>query len=204
MAIKNPPQKNWRQRNILLSGQETLPAKSIPLRAGDLSMIFEPDNAFLRYIRFDGKEVVRNIYAAVRDQNWNTIPWSVRRLKTNIRRRAFDISFNVDCEHGEIRYTWRGAVSGDERGRVTFSFEGEAKSKFLRNRIGICVLHPIFELAGKACCVEHSDGKCEETEFPKRIAPWQPLHDVRAVQFDVVLGASIELRFEGDTFETED
>jgi len=44
------------------------------LRAGPLSMDFDVQNAFLRYVRFDQFEILRGIFAAVRDQDWNTIP----------------------------------------------------------------------------------------------------------------------------------
>ncbi len=191
-------------QNILLYGHEQLPPEPLALRAGPLTMIFEPDNAFLRYIRLGDHEMVRNIYAVVRDQNWNTIPWQVRNLKADVRADSFDVSFEVECDDGAIRYAWRGAVSGTAEGRVTFSFDGEAMSDFLRNRIGICVLHPILECAGKTCSLEHTNGSIEPTLFPKHIAPWQPLMDVRAITHEVASGVRCEVRLEGEVFETED
>ncbi len=190
--------------NVLLYGQETLPPEPLPLRAGPLSLLFEPDNAFLRYIRLGDHEIVRNIYAVVRDGNWNTIPWTVRNLKVDARAESFDITFEVECDGGGVKYFWHGSLSGATDGRITFFFDGEARSDFQRNRIGICVLHPVLECAGRSCLVEHNDGVVEQTGFPKNIAPWQPLHDVRALTQEVVAGVRAEIRFEGDTFETED
>jgi hypothetical protein len=191
-------------QNILLYGYETLPPKSLTLRAGPLVMSFEPDNAFLRYVRLGDHEIIRNIYAVVRDQNWNTIAWKVLNLKPEVRADSFDITFDVECHEREVQYSWKGAVRGNADGTVTFSFDGEAKSNFHRNRIGICVLHPITELAGKSVTLEHSGGTREETSFPKSIAPWQPLRDVRAVIQEVAAGVRAEIRFEGEVFETED
>jgi hypothetical protein len=74
---------------------------------------------------------------------------------------------------------------------------------FQRNRIGICVLHPITECAGQPCLVEHSDGKQESGAFPKLISPWQPFYDVRKISYSVA-GVKGELEFEGDEFEMED
>jgi hypothetical protein len=191
-------------RNILLYGHEALPPKPLVLRAGPLTMSFEPDNAFLRYIRLGDHEIVRNIYAVVRDQNWNTIAWKVSNLKADARADSFDLTFDVDCHEREVQYFWKGAVRGTADGTVTFSFDGEAKAGFRRNRIGICVLHPVAECAGKAVTLEHTDGTREETAFPKSIAPWQPLKDVRAITHEVAAGVRAEVRFEGEVFETED
>jgi len=190
--------------NILLYGHEELPSKALALRAGPLTMIFEPDNAFLRYLRLGDHEVARNLYAVVRDQNWNTIAWQVSNLKTDVRADSFDLSFDVECREREVHYVWRGAIRGDATGHVTFTFDGEAKSSFLRNRIGICVLHPIVECAGKPVTLEHADGSVEQTAWPKTIAPWQPLRDVRAITQEFAPGVRVEIRCEGEVFETED
>jgi D-apionolactonase len=191
-------------QNILLYGHDELPPKAIALRAGPLTMIFEPDNAFLRYIRLGDHEIVRNIYAVVRDQNWNTIAWTVSILKQDVRADSFDVAFEVECHEREVHYAWKGLVSGDATGKVSFTFDGEAKSSFQRNRIGICVLHPIAECAGKPVALQHTDGSSEQTLFPKSIAPWQPLRDVRAITHEVANGVRAEIRFEGEVFETED
>ena len=151
-------------------------------------MIFEPDNAFLRYVRLGDHEIVRNIYAVVRDQNWNTIAWKVSNLKTEVRADSFDLSYDGECRERDVHYVWRGTVSGESNGKISFTFDGEAKSNFLRNRIGICVLHPILECAGKAVTLEHTNGSREETSFPKHIAPWQPLKDVRSITQEIVAG----------------
>ncbi|HWN96579.1 MAG TPA: hypothetical protein VNT99_16235, partial [Methylomirabilota bacterium] len=191
-------------RNILLCGHEELPPKPLSLRAGPLTMVFEPDNAFLRYVRLGDYEVVRNIYAVVRDQNWNTITWKVSNLKADVRTDSFHITFDVECRERDVHYIWRGAASGEASGQISFTFDGEAQSSFLRNRIGLCVLHPIVECAGKPVTLEHTNGSMEQTSFPKHIAPWQPLKDVRSITQEIAAGVRAEIRFEGEVFETED
>ena len=190
--------------NILVYGHEELPPKALELRAGPLTMLFEPDNAFLRYIRLGDHEIIRSIYAVVRDQNWNTIAWKVSNLKADARADSFDLSFDVECQERDVHYVWRGTASGDASGKVTFTFDGEAKSNFSRNRIGICVLHPILECAGKPLALGHNDGSTENTTWPKQIAPWQPLKDVRTITQEFATGVRAEIRFEGEVFETED
>ena len=48
-------------------------AAPIPLRAGPVTMIFEPDNAFLRYVKVGSHEILRGITAPVRNQFWGTV-----------------------------------------------------------------------------------------------------------------------------------
>ncbi len=192
-------------QSVFLCGQlNSLPAP-IELRAGPLTMIFEPHTAFLRHIRLGDHEVVRALYAAVRDHNWATIPAQVSNLQSQIGKDSFRLTFDVSCELGPIRYFWRGEVCGDPAGRVHFSFDGESRSDFLRNRIGICILHPITECSGRPCQVEHSDGGAEQGVFPAHISPHQPFFDVRAISYDVAgTGIRARIETEGDTFEMED
>ena len=62
----------------LLTSVAAPAAEPIPLRAGPLSMVFEPDLAFLRYIRLGSDEVLRGVTAPVRDQFWATIKPQVK------------------------------------------------------------------------------------------------------------------------------
>ena len=171
----------------------------LELRAGPLTMIFDPSNAFLRHIRWGGQEVVRAIYGAVRDHDWATIPSAVANLQTEVGADSFRINFDVICRDGKVDYFWRGSVRGESSGKVTYVFEGEARSNFRRNRIGLCVLHPIEECAGRRCAIEHVDGSREIGTFPRNISPDQPFFDIRGIEY-----GQVRVRFEGETFEMED
>src|SRR4030095_1455830 len=100
--------------------------------------------------------------------------------------------------------TWRGTRKGSSDGTLVYSMDGEARSGFLRSRIGICVLHPARDCAGAACRVEHADGSVEEGSFPALISADQPFLEVRAIAHEVAPGVRAEVRFEGDVFEMED
>lgn len=167
-------------------------------------MLFEPDHAFLRYIRIGDHEIVRAIYAAVRDDNWRTITPRISNLKAVTERDSFHLIFDATCQEVGIDFFWKGSITGDSQGKVIFGFDGEARSTFLRNRIGICVLHPILECAGKPCTVEHPDGSVEPVTFPRYISPHQPFKNIRAISYEPAPGTRSEVRFEGDVFETED
>jgi hypothetical protein len=191
-------------RNVLCHGSVTHRPSPIHLRSGQFTCVFEPDTGFLRHLRLGDHEVVRGIYAAVRDQHWNTVPAVFSNLKSESSESSFQLTFDVDCQQGEINFFWRGEIVGEPNGRITFRFHGDARSSFLRNRIGLCVLHPIVECAGKPCAVEKMDGTTEQGTFPRYISPHQPFKNIRAITHEVVPGIRAEVRFEGDIFEMED
>jgi hypothetical protein len=164
------------------------------------------DNGDLRYIKWGEHEILRRIYAAVRDRNWNTIPSQISNLKFEIQAESFHISYEATHREHEIDFVWRGEITGDAAGTIRFTFDGEARSTFLRNRIGFCVLHPA-ELAGRPCRARYANGSEYTTAFPELVAAEQPvraLHDLSALAHEVVPGLWAEVSFSGDLFEMED
>src|SRR5688572_8119968 len=77
---------------IILARMETKSA--LELRAGPLTMTFDPSNAFLRHVRWGGQELVRAIYGAVRDHNWATIPSAISNMKTEVGADTFRVTFD--------------------------------------------------------------------------------------------------------------
>ena len=69
-------------QQFLSSGGET--SKPLALRAGPLSLSFEPATGFLRQLRLGDHDVVRAIYAAIRDESWATILPQSSNLQTEI------------------------------------------------------------------------------------------------------------------------
>ncbi len=192
----------------LLYGQETEPGSPIRLRAGPLQLLYDPDNGFLRRIRLGEKEVLRGIYAAVRDRNWDTIPCQLHETKREVALDSFLIEFESEHRRTDMHFQWRGAIQGDANGTIRYEFDGEAKSTFLRNRIGFCVLHPVRECAGGVARQTRVDGKVVECRFPDTIEPQifgkSSFRELRAVAHEITPGLWAEAEFEGDVFEMED
>ncbi len=189
---------------VLYYGAETpLPAR-IALRAGPLTLLFEPATAFMRYICLGDREVLRGVYSAVRDRNWDTVLPRLSNLQLHQEPQAFSVAFDVECRQGEIDFRWHGTIEGTPGGRLTFTMDGQAHSTFLRNRIGFCVLHPIRECAGRPCLVQHPDGTWEHGTFPRHISPHQPFLDISAIAHEAAPDVWAVVQFEGDLFEMED
>lgn len=178
------------------------PSLAVPLRAGPLRLVF--DRGELRWIRLGEREILRGIYAAVREAGWATVPASVEDLQIHAEPESFRISFVARHRRGDVVMDWQAAIEGTPEGRIVYTIDGTAGSSFLKNRIGFCVLHPAAECAGQACVVEGVDGRRSSLAFPRLVAPHQPFFEVRAISHEVAPGVEAEVRMDGDTFETED
>jgi hypothetical protein len=184
--------------NVLYYGMDTPPPAQIALRAGSLSLIFESGD--LRYIRLGQREILRRVYVALRDRNWGTVPPILSNVQIEQTDATFQISYEVEHRQGEIDFAWRGRITGDARGTLRFTIDGVARSSFLRNRIGFCVLHPSGACAGVPCKIEHVDGTVETARFPQYIAPQAlvdgiihpvyPFADMRALSHEIQPGGS--------------
>ncbi|MBK5292769.1 MAG: hypothetical protein JJE04_13975 [Acidobacteriia bacterium] len=190
-------------RDEILYGGLARPAQQMLLRAGPLSMVFEPELAFLRYVKYHDTEILRGLYAAVRDRNWGTVPPKVSGLRLEQQRDRFLLRFEVDCSEGPIRYRWQGTLAGEPDGTLRFDFAGIAGSNFARNRIGFCVLHGPG-VAGQPVKAEKVSGEVSAGRFPSEISPNQPFFDLRALTHPLEAGLEAEVRMTGDTFEMED
>jgi hypothetical protein len=189
-------------KRVLYYGVDAPLPERAELRAGPLSLVFEEGD--LRCVRLQGREILRRVYVAIRDRNWGTIPPRLSNLQKEIAADSFRITYEVENRQGEIDFFWKGTITGEAEGTITFRMDGQARSTFLRNRIGFCVLHPLRECAGQPCVVEQVDGAVVEGAFPRYIAADQPFLNLRAVSHEVVHGVWAEVRFAGDTFEMED
>ena len=188
-------------QRVLYYGQDEPLPDTIPLRAGPLSALY--DNGDLRYIRLGEHEIVRRVYAAIRDHNWGTIRPQLANVQIESGPDSFAIHYDVTNRQADIDFFWQGSITGTADGTIVFTFDGEARSSFKRNRIGFCVLHPM-DLAGEPCTITHVDGSVTHSAFPERIAPHQPFFNIRAMTHSVIPGVQAEVLMEGDAFETED
>lgn len=188
-------------RNSMYDGSGQPPIQPRLLRAGTLSLVLEGGD--LRYIRLGDREVLRRVYAAIRDRNWGTIPPVYANMRLDIGEDRFHIEFDATHREDEIDFAWHGTIRGDPDGTITYTMDGVARRTFLKNRIGLCVLHPM-ECAGATCTVGEADGARHEGAFPREIAPDQPFMDFQAITHEVAPGIRAAVRLSGDIFEMED
>ena len=182
----------------------TPPIKRTTLVVGLLTAEFEAGD--LRHIRFGTKEIVRRVYGAVRDQNWATIPGIISGLSIKSTLGEFQIRYTCTHHQDDIHFAWQAEINGNADGTIDFWLDGVAKSTFLRNRIGLCVLHP-EACAGTRCKVERVDGSQADLQFPTLIEPDQPvpgIHSLKRLSTEITPSTWLETTFDGDLFEMED
>src|SRR5688572_33304078 len=91
------------------------------LRAGPLRCVLE-DGA-LRWVMLtlaDGTEheVVRGVYAAVRDRNWATPAPRFTRYDVAAREDSFGVRFTAEHVAGDIELVWDASIDGGVDGTI--------------------------------------------------------------------------------------
>ena len=174
------------------------------LRAGPLTLQLEGID--LRYVRLGGVEIVRRLFAAIRDDAWGTVPPQVSGLEVEDGERSFRVAFDASHERGDLHFRWRGEYTGSEDGALACRLDGVAESAFDYNRIGFCVLHPL-ENAGRPYRTRTEEGRLPADIGPQRLEdgklwPLFPSYDL--LEIEVADGVWARFEFEGDLFEVED
>lgn len=146
---------------------------------------------------------MRRIYVVFQDRNWTARPWQILEQDVRSAEDSFTIELRARGSFDAEPFTWTGTLTGSADGTIRYAIDGSAEASFLRNRLGLCVLHPA-DLAGARATLETVGGTITETAFPLAISPDQPFTDMRALTHEVVPGLSATVRMTGDTFESED
>ena len=171
------------------------------LQAGLVTAAYE--NGFLRRISYGDREIVRMIYFALRDHNWNTLPHHVENESIVAEADRFNITY--DSRHtleGRTILEWKSRIQGNADGSIVFEISGTMRETFRKNRAGFCVLHPL-NILGQECTLTHADGAVTRKIFPADVDPENPFKNLRSMRW-ASAGSDFILEFEGDTFETED
>ncbi|QHT68725.1 hypothetical protein GXP67_19785 [Rhodocytophaga rosea] len=189
--------------NILLYGSDAPLPPQIPLQAGPVQMVYEEGK--LRYIQAGNTELVRMIYVALRDKRWGTYIPQITNEQIDIQPDFFRITYTCSYYYqNRLLFSWDALISGDASGSIYFEMNGKADADFEKNRLGICVLHPIESLKGKKITITHPDLKQTTGTFPVFVSPHQPFKNIRSMQYFPDENSTVSITFTGDIFEMED
>lgn len=180
------------------------------MRAGPL--VAELEGPDIRYVRLGEIEIVRRLYAAVRDRNWGTVAPHLGGVRLDAGESSFALRFDAHCANPAlgVDFSWHGELAGAEDGSLTLSFDGVANAAMEFNRIGWCILHPA-ENAGRRFRARTPEGVLEGT-LPADIGPQHFAGGLPAPLFpsfdrldvEVADGVWVSFEFEGALFEVED
>lgn len=167
---------------------------------GDVSVTI--DGADLRDIRWRGQEAVRRIYPVFQDRNWTNRLFVITEVSVEEGDLGVVLSARGSGSFDAAPLHWQVSASINDSG-VGYRFHATSHGDFLRNRLGMCVLHPMTA-AGAAVEVEHVDGSSTTSRFPTDISPSQPFLDMRAITHELPDGSHATVRMLGEVFEMED
>jgi len=190
-----------RDRHLLVAGiKKPLPRPAL-LRSGQLLIRYEEGK--IRYVSFHGRELIRSIYSAVRDRNWGTIEPEIVAETVESFEESFRITVSALYKKGNIHFEADYKFTGGPDQTIVCEMQGFARTTFLKNRIGFCVLHPLNGYTGLPCIVESPSGTEKICSFPDMISPSAPMKEISGMRWQTDL-INCSLKFEGDIWETED
>ena len=172
------------------------------MRAGPLSVAYTDGE--LRGIRLGETEILRRVYLVFQDRNWTARPWVLTDETITGEGDRFAITLTGRGTFDAEPFTMTATITGEPDGTITYAMSGQSSAPFIRNRLGLCVLHPIDRIAGQACTVQDVSGAIEESRFPLAITPHQPFLNLRSISHEVVPGVTATVRLTGEIFESED
>ncbi|MCY3984201.1 MAG: hypothetical protein OXE85_09830 [Roseovarius sp.] len=189
-------------REIALYGTEEVVAPPQLLTAGDLTAELETGN--LRYIRWQGEEILRAVSFIVRDRDWGTYNPEITEMAVDECDDSFAVTLKAVAKDSEQSFAYEARIEGSGTGKLTFHGAGRTKGDFFTNRTGFVILHPIDGVSGAPVTIEHTNGNIVESTFPEIIDPVQPMMDLRALTHRTPNGILVRTSMEGDTYEMED
>jgi hypothetical protein len=172
------------------------------LVAGPLTL--EYSEGSLWNIRSSGEEVIRRIYLVFQDINWTSRPFIIKDEIWDVTDRSFSAKIRAQGSHDAKDLSVELEINGSESGEITYGFNASTTVSFHRNRLGLCLLHPVAGLAGRECKLTKADGAIENSKFPDVISPDQPFLNLSGISHQLQSGQVASVTFEGEIFETED
>lgn len=159
----------------------------------------------LTEVAVDGELVLDTVYAALRDQDWGTVPIDCALTQCRTGQDGFDIAYAARSLREDFPFHYSMRIAG-RPGKVRIEFLGAADGDLWTNRIGFCLLHP---LALTGTSVETVTGnqdwsRSRSGEFPARISPTTLFGEISGLRYTTAAGHPVTMTFLGDLFETED
>lgn len=147
---------------------------------------------------------MRRIYVVFQDRNWTARPWVIEHESIETTEDSFRITFTARGTVDAEPFAWSADITGEADGTIRYAMRGTTTAPFLRNRLGLCVLHPMADFAGRPCTITSPGGDRHLSVFPEAISPHQPFLDIASMEFPVTEESAARLDFSGEVFETED
>ena len=145
-------------KNVLYYGEEKPLPEQVSLQAGPLSVLYEEGD--LRYINLGDQEILRRVYVAIRDRNWGTVLPVLSNVQIDADEDSFRIGYDVENKEGDIDFAWKGTITGDSQGTITFMRRNDLINRngvLIRSVTARCRTRQV--LIGVGMAMDSSDGR---------------------------------------------
>ncbi len=172
------------------------PSGPVELHAGPVRMKLADGE--LRYLRVGEEEVIRRVYFAVRDEQWNTVVPRFTRVDLEEHPDQFTLRLAAHCQEGAVDFDWTATVTGTPAGVVSFAAEGTPNAAFRSNRIGLCVLYGSDACAGQTFETLVTEETAPRSgTFSRDVNPELLASDYRIHRFTTRLGSIVSCKASG-------
>lgn len=186
---------NWKRQNAMTSTVAFL--KAGPIRCKFI-------DGELHYLYVGNKEIIRRIYFAVRDGNWNTPMPVFSQINIQQQTNSFTIDLAARCKSNVVDYTWRGHIEGTANGTITFHADGMGNEDFQSQRIGLCVLYGADSLAGQDFHTVSPTQQAGAGTFPPLVSPTLVAPNFVQLRYTTANGMQVTTQMDGTHFDMED
>lgn len=187
---------------IRLYGESRPVRRPVRASAGPIQFVFE--DGMIKCIRLGNVELVRRLYFAVRDDQWDTIYPEFSDVESEAGADGFRAIWTAECRREGIHYRWTGSIEADAEGTIRFTARGAPERSFRSNRIGLCLLLPTGVLAGQPFTVIQPDDGETSGEFPEFVQSDLLAERFKAIRFQPPGGPTVQCEVEGAHFDMED
>ncbi len=179
------------------------------LQAGALSCTVE--GADVRDLRIGTQRVLTRLYIAVRDESWNTVPFSCQQDILEKGNERFKVESSCLVDQPPINAEWTVTVAGSASGEFSYAMRGRALSSFRFAKLGLNLHHPLPESLGARYVARRGD-KVAIGKIPTQVEPQFVVDGKLTGMFmpyeELVLQSAgdgeLVFRFTGDEFEMQD
>jgi hypothetical protein len=200
LAQASAPAAGTKPGDAVMTTQASTPRL---LHAGPIAVKLEDGE--LRYLYVGQKEIVRRVYFAVRDGQWNTAMPKFTSMTVDDGGDHFIVALSATCKSDKVDYQWQGIITGSADGKITFEATGIPNVDFASNRIGLCVLFGAPSLKGQAFqTLDESKKPLKQTQFPQLVLDHLVAERFQTLGYTTADGLAVSCTVSGATFDMED
>jgi hypothetical protein len=181
----------------------------IRLKVGEFTCFL--DGADIRELWIGGRRILSRLYIAVRDEAWNTVPYSCSEPEISMGLDGFDVRLRCAVDVPPIGAEWIVRIAATSEGEFEYAMDGRMSNSFRFAKLGLNLHHPLPESLGARyvarCGDETVTGRISSLIEPqfyvdeKLSGMFMPYEEL---DLEVSHSEKIAFHFSGDKFEMQD